>query len=147
MPSPLLLDRLLLVSHLFQRDMTRAFAGTDLTEARMAVLWVVHHGGPQTQQAIAAELALTPRTVSAHIDSLEASGHVRRTAHATDRRAHVVQLTEEGAELMRRTAAEHEELSGALRASVAPADRAALDRGLDAIAERLQQLMAAQDAR
>lgn len=147
MPSSLLLDRLLLVSHLFQRDMARAFAGTDLSEARMAVLWTVHHSGPVTQQAIASALDLTARTVSAHVDSLEVSGHVRRVIHPTDRRAHLVELTPQGAELMQRTAEEHAELSRTLRDAVAPRDRDALERGLDAVAARLRELIAeAEDA-
>ncbi|RZI84566.1 MAG: MarR family transcriptional regulator [Microbacterium sp.] len=141
MPDPLLLDRLLLVSHLFQRDMARAFAGTELSEARMAVLWTVHHAGPATQQAIAAALDLTPRTVSAHVDVLEASGHVHRAPHPHDRRAHLVGLTTAGAALMDRTAAEHAELSDTLRSAVAPADRDALERGLDAVTARLRELI------
>jgi DNA-binding MarR family transcriptional regulator len=141
MPEPLLLDRLLLISHLFQRDMARAFADTALSEARMAVLWTVHHSGPVTQQVIATTLDLTARTVSAHVDSLEASGHVRRAPHPGDRRAHLVELTTEGAALMRRTTAEHAELSGMLREAVAPDDREALERGLDAVAARLRDLI------
>ncbi len=146
MPDPLLLDRLLLVSHLFQRDMARAFAGTELSEARMAVLWTLHHAGPVTQQAIATALDLTPRTVSAHVDALEASGHVHRAPHPHDRRAHLVELTPTGDTLMQRTAAEHAELSAMLRAAVAPADRDALERGLDAVTARLRELITEAEA-
>lgn len=146
MPAPLLLDRLLLVSHLFQRDMEREYAGSALSEARMAVLWTVHHAGPVTQQAIASELDLTPRTISAHVDALEASGHVERTAHPGDRRAHLVALTAEGARLMRVTVARHADLSAQLRDAVSPGDLAALERGLDAVAARLAELIAAEAA-
>lgn len=146
MPEPLLLDRLLLVAHLFQRDMAREYAGTALSEARMAVLWTVHHAGPLTQQAIAGALDLTARTVSAHVDALEASGHLRRAAHPGDRRAHLVELTASGASLMQRTVDEHGELSATLRDAVAPADREALERGLDAVAARLRELIADAEA-
>lgn len=141
MPDPLLLDRLLLVSHLFQQDMAREYDGTPLSEARMAVLWTVHHAGPVTQQAIAESLALTPRTISAHVDALETSGHLRRTAHPGDRRAHLVALAPDGAALMERTVVRHADLSAQLRAAVAPADRDALERGLDAVAARLAELI------
>jgi DNA-binding MarR family transcriptional regulator len=144
MPAPLLLDRLLLVSHLFQQDMAREYADTPLSEARMAVLWTVHHSGPVTQQAIAATLDLTPRTISAHVDALETSGHLRRTAHPDDRRAHLVALTPDGAALMRETVIRHADLSAQLRDAVAPADREALERGLDAVAARLTELIAAE---
>jgi len=142
MPAPLLLDRLLLVSHLFQQDMAREYAGTPLSEARMAVLWTVHHAGPVTQQAIAETLDLTPRTISAHVDALEGSGHLRRTAHPDDRRAHLVALTPDGTALMSETVERHAELSAQLRAAVAPADRDALERGLEAVAARLTELIA-----
>jgi DNA-binding MarR family transcriptional regulator len=146
MPEPLLLDRLLLVSHLFQQDMAREYAGTALSEARVAVLWTIHHAGPVTQQAIASALGLTPRTISAHVDALEASGHVERTAHPDDRRAHLVALTPMGGALMDRTVASHADLSAQLLAAVAPADRAALERGLDAVAAALTELIAAHAA-
>ena len=48
-----ILDKLLLIANLLQRDMARAFAGTPLTEARVSVLWVLQTLGPSTQQAIA----------------------------------------------------------------------------------------------
>ncbi len=146
MPAPRLLDRLLLVSHLFQQDMAREYAGTPLSEARMAVLWTVHHAGPVTQQTIAETLDLTPRTISSHVDALEASGHLLRTAHPNDRRAHLVALTPDGAALMRETVERHAELNAQLRAAVAPADRDALDRGLEAVTARLIELIAAEAA-
>jgi len=146
MPAPLLLDRLLLVSHLFQQDMEREYAGTPLSEARVAVLWTVHHAGPVTQQTIASELGVTARTISAHVDALEASGHVERTAHPGDRRAHLIALTPAGTTLMERTVERHADLSGELRRAVDPADRAALERGLDAVATRLAELIAAEPA-
>lgn len=145
MPERLLLDRLLLIADLFQRDMARAFAGTELSGARMAVLWVVHHSGPATQQALATELDVTPRNISALVDALETAGFVRRAPHPADRRAHLVELTGAGVELMTRTAREHAELSARLLDAVAGDDRAALERGLDAIAVRLAQLIAEAD--
>jgi DNA-binding MarR family transcriptional regulator len=139
----LLLDRLLLIADLFERDMARAFAGTPLSSARMAVLWTVHHSGPLSQQAVAHALDVSPRNVSALVDALESAGYARRAAHPTDRRAFLIELTETGMALMENTAREHEELSDALLSSVDAADRAALERGLSAISERLAELMAA----
>ena len=142
MPDRLLLDRLLLIADLFQRDMARTFAGTELSGARMAVLWVVHHSGPVTQQTLAAALDVTPRNISALVDAMEAAGYVHRAPHPSDRRAHLVELTDAGAELMAETTREHAELSGRLLDAVDPEDRHALERGLDAIATRLAQLIA-----
>jgi DNA-binding MarR family transcriptional regulator len=146
MPAPVLLDRLLEVSELFQRDMARAFDGTALSSARMRVLWVIHHTGPLTQQSLATHLGVTPRNVSGLVDALEATGFVARSPHPTDRRATLVTLTATGAQLMARTVREHADLSTTLLAAVQPDDRASLERGLDAVLARLRGLVADAEA-
>jgi DNA-binding MarR family transcriptional regulator len=45
------------------------------------------------------ELGVTPRNVTTLVDGLEAEGLVRRVAHPTDRRATVVEITPQGAEM------------------------------------------------
>ncbi|ROR90758.1 MarR family winged helix-turn-helix transcriptional regulator [Nocardioides aurantiacus] len=136
-----LFDTLLLVTHLLRQDMARAFDGTPLTEARVAVLWVLQTTGPSTQQQVAAALEVSARNVSALVDALEGSGHVVRTPHPTDRRAVLLELTPTAGELMARMQVEHAVAEAALREAVAPEDRAAFERGLDAVATRLQELV------
>ena len=136
-----ILDRLLLIGALFDHDMARAFAGTPLSPARMRVLWVVHHSGPLTQQALAHALEVSPRNVTALVDALEEAGYLDRGAHPTDRRAVLVSLTALGVELMETTTREHAELSATLLDAVRPEDRAAVERGIEAIADRLAELV------
>lgn len=138
-----LLDRLLLITDLFERDMARAFAGTPLSGPRMAVLWTVHHSGPLAQHAVAEALSVSARNVSALIDALAAAGYVRRAPDPSDRRVFLIELTEEGTSLMETTEREHHELSSTLLDSVNPDDRPALERGLAAISDRLAELLAA----
>lgn len=144
--EPTLLDRLLLINDLLQRDLERAFAGTTLSTSRMHVLWVLQHEGAVTQQTLAERLEVTPRNISGLVDALEETGFVRRGPHPTDRRAHLVELTHDGAALMERTVREHAELSADLLAAVAPRDREALTRGLDAVSARFAELLAAASA-
>ena len=146
MHTPILLDRLLEVGELFQRDMARAFDGTALSSARMRVLWVIHHTGPLTQQSLATHLEVTPRNISGLVDALEATGFVARGSHPTDRRATLVTLTATGVQLMARTVREHTDLSATLLDAVQPEDRAALERGLDAVLARLRELVAEAEA-
>ena len=134
-----ILDRLLFIGALFERDMARAFAGTPLSAARMRVLWVVHHSGAMTQQSLAHALEVSPRNVTALVDVLEEAGYLHREPHPTDRRAVLVRLTARGADLMAKTAQEHVELSRTLLDAVAPEDRAAVERGVEAIADRLTE--------
>lgn len=138
----LLLDRLLLIGDLFQRDMARAFDGTGLTTARVHLLWVLQHAGPSTQRDLARLCDVTPRNITGLVDGLEESGHVRRTPHPTDRRAVLVELTPSAATTMAEMQREHAELNATLLAAVAPKDRAALERGIAAIASHLETLVA-----
>lgn len=136
-----ILSKLLAISDLLQRDMARAFAGTPLTDARVAVLWIVQTLGPSTQQAIADALRMSARNVSGMVDVLESHGYVIRSPHPTDRRAVIVTLTPPAAEQMDVMQREHAELTETLLAAVASEDRPAFQRGLDAIAGRLEELV------
>ena len=144
--TTLLLDRLLQIADLFQKDMARAFDGSGLTPARVHLLWVLVHEGPSTQQALARACDVSARNITGLVDGLEHSGHVRRTPHPTDRRAVLVELTEQAAEMMRRMQREHVELNDTLLAAIAPEDREAVDRGLTGVAERLSALLAEAEA-
>ncbi len=140
--EPRLLDRLLQIADLFRKDMARAFAGTGLTPARVHVLWALQHAGPSTQQALAGLCGVTPRNITALVDALEGTGHVRRTPHPTDRRAVLVELTPDAVATMTRMQQDHQELSASLLSAVAPEDRDAVERGVAAIAEHLAALVA-----
>lgn len=141
------LDRLLQIGELFQRDLANHFTGTALSTARIRVLWELVHLGPSTQQTLATRLEVSARNVTTLVDALETAGYVRRTPHPTDRRATIVELTAEANDFMTRMQRDHAELSATLLGAVAPEDRAAVERGLAAIAERLTALVADDEAR
>ena len=136
-----ILDRILEVSSLLQQDMSRAFAGTELTETRVHALWVLQHHGELTQQALAGELGVTARSVSALVDGLERTGYLRRRPDSHDRRAVRLVLTSDAAAMMQRMQRDHETLSSTLQGAIAPEDREAFDRGLDAVRSQLAQLI------
>lgn len=138
------LDKLLAISDLFQRDMARAFAGTPLTPARVAVLWTLQLHGCSTQQALAGALDVSARNISALVDALEANDYVHRTPHPSDRRAVIVKLTPMAEELMETMQREHAALGTTLLAAVASADIPAFERGIDAVIARLTELVAAE---
>lgn len=144
--TPPLLDRLLQIGDLFQKDMARAFDGTTLTPSRVHLLWMLQHAGPSTQQALAHLCEVSPRNITGLVDALEQSGHVRRTPHPTDRRSVIVELTAVATETMTQMQREHDELNTTLLDAVAPADRAAVARGVEAIAHRLEELVSAASA-
>lgn len=140
--QPTVFDTLLGISSLLHRDMARAFAGTPLTESRVAVLWIIQTTpGITTQQTVADALGVSARNVSGLVDALEAGGYVRRAPHPTDRRAVALELTETSSALMSTMQREHADLTETLMSAVAPDDRAGFLRGLAAISGRLEQLV------
>jgi DNA-binding MarR family transcriptional regulator len=70
-----------------------------LTVARAEVVWVLAHRGPMRQRDLAEELRVSPRNVTGLLDSLEATGFVVRRQHPQDRRAVLVELTDNGREV------------------------------------------------
>jgi DNA-binding MarR family transcriptional regulator len=146
-PEITVLDRLLEISELFQKDIARAFDGTPLTAARVWLLWELQLSGPSTQHALATRLGVSPRNITGLVDALEAAGYVARSPHPSDRRATIVSLAASARRMMAEMQREHSELTAELLTAVNPADRPALERGVDAIAARLRELIAADEAR
>lgn len=72
--------------------------GIGLTDA--SALGHLFHGGPQSPSQIAVRLNLTPASVTALADRLDAAGFLSRTPHPRDRRQNVLALTPAGIELM-----------------------------------------------
>jgi DNA-binding MarR family transcriptional regulator len=66
------------------------------TPARMRLLGALHCKGPQIMCGLGEQLGVTPRQVTNLVDALEVEGLVRRTAHPTDRRATVIEITCQG---------------------------------------------------
>lgn len=140
------LDRLLEIHVLLQRDLARALEGNGLTTARTHLLWELRRLGPTTQQALAAALEVSPRNVTGLVDGLESSGFVVRAPHPTDRRATLVSLTELGELTMGEMATQHVELSQQLVGDMSQADVRKLAKGLDTVAGRLRTLVEAEEA-
>lgn len=95
-------DRLLFLAALTARfsasylRQMRSRTAEDLNFSDMRVLEILQSEGPTIMREIAESLGMTPRNMTAIIDSLEESGLVRRTPHQSDRRATVVALTNAG---------------------------------------------------
>ncbi|WJL94684.1 MarR family transcriptional regulator [Microbacterium sp. ET2] len=138
-----ILDGVMRLAELVQRDMAEPFAGTSLTVSRAALLWVLQSTGPSTQQALATALKVSPRNVTGLVDALEASGHVERAPHPTDRRATLVTLTGLGLDVMQQMVAQREQMADDLVAELAPAEEAALAAGLKKLADRYEIMLAA----
>jgi DNA-binding MarR family transcriptional regulator len=90
------LDRVLELTVLLGRDSADSLARVGLTESRAHLVWQLQQRGPCTQATLAADLHVTPRTITALVDALVDTGFVTREPHPTDRRATLVTFTERG---------------------------------------------------
>ena len=136
------LDRVLLLHHLVQADLTRFEREEGLSTPRVHLLWVLGSTGQSTQQALARALEVTPRNVTGLVDGLVASGHVTREPHPGDRRATLVTLTELGTRTVDGLTSSHADLAQRLFGDV-PADRLAVfNEVLDETTQRFARLMA-----
>src|ERR1700722_17279812 len=63
---------------------------------RLRLLEQLHCEGPDMMRVLGDQLGLSPRNMTAFVDSLEEEGLVVRRAHPSDRRAVVIELTDAG---------------------------------------------------
>jgi DNA-binding MarR family transcriptional regulator len=132
-----LLERLFELGVRLTDSMDRGLANSGLTRARGELLWRLGREGPQTQRALSRLLDCTPRNVTGLVDALEASGHVARGPHPTDRRATVVRLTEKGKSEASAMDAEYAAAADGLLGGFDPAELTAFTTTLEAILSRL----------
>lgn len=141
------LNHLLALTMLFDKDMRRAFEKARLTAARTHLLWELGRLGPSTQNALAKALDVSPRNVTLLVDKLEELGYVARNPHPSDRRATLVTLTDRGTHVMARMAKEHHLLASELTSGFSDTDVERLAQDLARIEARLRQLIDADKER
>jgi DNA-binding MarR family transcriptional regulator len=106
--------------------------------ARMRLLGALHCGGPKIMSGISDELGVTRRNITALVDGLEEEGLVRRLPHPTDRRATVIELTDEGGRTMDTLYDEHRRAVATLFEGLSEDDRQELVRLLGLLREGLR---------
>jgi len=116
-------------------DFLKCVAPLQLTPAQFSVLLLLEKNPGRNQTEVAGALGILRPNFVAMLDGLESRGLCARARSATDRRSHVLSLTEKGRSALARArriiAAKHEARLSALLGS---ADRAALLRILAKIA-------------
>jgi DNA-binding MarR family transcriptional regulator len=141
------LDRVLELTVLLGRDMTDSLAREGLTESRAHLLWQLQQRGPCTQRTLAADLHVTPRTITALVDGLVATGFVTREPHPSDRRATLVTFTERGRTTAQALLDGHRQLARQLFAGLPDDAFNGFEAGLLHVLTRLRGVLAAQEPR
>jgi DNA-binding MarR family transcriptional regulator len=143
-PQPDPAIRLVEVVRAFERAYSRWVqslleSGCGSTPARMRLLGVLHCKGPQIMSDLGDVLGVTARQVTNLVDALEGERLVRRAAHPTDRRATVIEITAEGAEVAGQFWQPfHENLAGLFR-GLPENDQRELLRVLEALLDTLRR--------
>jgi DNA-binding MarR family transcriptional regulator len=140
------LDRLLELTVLVGQDMTDSLAREGLTESRTHVLWQLQQRGPCIQAVLAADLHVTPRTITALVDGLVATGFVTREPHPSDRRATLVTFTSQGRATAQALVDDHRRLARQLFANLPTGDLDAFDVGLLHVITQIRSALAAKIA-
>lgn len=124
-------------------QVTRTFAeridSAGLTPKQVGLLAVVGTGRARSQREIASQMRVAPSLVVSLVDRLVGLGAVRRTRSRTDRRAHMIEITDEGRRLLALGADAAQRLDAELRASLSPAGRSALDTLLGELPDPLAE--------
>jgi DNA-binding MarR family transcriptional regulator len=140
-PDPAL--RLVEVHCAFGRAFSRwahsIIESTGGSPARMRLLGVLHCKGPQIMCDLGDELDVTARQVTNLVDALEAKGLVHRAAHPTDRRATVIEITPQGAELAGKMWRSFQEQVAGLFRDLPQADQRELLRLLETLLDALRR--------
>lgn len=94
-PLRRLVDQTAAFAHAYLRWIDEQ-ASDGLTLPRLRLVERLHCKGPDKMGILADELGLSPRNMTVLVDGLEDEGLVKRVPHTTDRRATVIEATQEG---------------------------------------------------
>jgi DNA-binding MarR family transcriptional regulator len=109
-----------------------------LTASRAHLLLLVAEHGPSSQRELAGLLRVTPRTVTALVDGLQATGFVTREPDATDRRVARVTMTAAGEAASRAMLDGRRRLAHALLGDLSAERLNRFDAGLRHVLERFR---------
>ena len=107
--------------------------GKGLTTTQMHTLEILGVHGPLRMKELADRLGVTTGTLTIQADRLENKDLVRRVPHPTDRRSHVIEMTDTGHALFEEHNRHHLDLTREITAGLDDAEREAFARCLDKI--------------
>ena len=139
-------ERYLAVHHRMFRAVNDEMNGCGLSMARTKVLRRLHEQGPTRQNVLAADLGLSPHSITDIVDGLERLGMAERRPDPTDRRAKLVAITDAGEAGLDVANVTRERLLKQIFGALSEADRAPFLRQLDGMDEAARGLISASAA-
>ena len=115
------------------RELRKETEQLGVTARQVTLLWLVKRSPGLALAELAAEEGISPPAMSGHVDRLERAGLLQRVRSTEDRRRVGLELTDEGARLLRRVRARRTTwLTQRLR-DLQPADLAAVEAAIPAL--------------
>lgn len=111
----------------------------DIGYTHARALHLLRCKGPQIMSELGDDLGITPRYVTVLIDHMEQSGLVRRRPHPNDRRATLIELTDDGHRMCGATGDEHVEAAAELLRALSPEQQHALLEAMQTLLAELQR--------
>ena len=136
-------EQYLAVHHRMLRAVNEQMSECGLSMARTKVLMRLREHGPTRQSVLAADLGLSPHSITDVVDALERQGLAERRPDPTDRRAKLVAITDAGEAALDVANATRERLLKQIFGSLSEADRATFLRLLDGLDEAARRLISA----
>jgi DNA-binding MarR family transcriptional regulator len=134
-----LMEQFRAIAHASHNRTNARMSAAGLSLARFRVLQALASGGRLRMNELSAALGVVPRTVTTIIDALENDRMVTRLADPADRRATLLEITQEGRSQLRRLRALHDAAAAELFEVLTPTEKQQLAR-------LLHRLQAAADA-
>jgi DNA-binding MarR family transcriptional regulator len=138
LPNRQLVEQALHFSKAFLRWVDGRGEGS-LSYPRLRVMESLHCNGPARMRDLADELSLPARNLTTIADGLEAEDLVRRTAHPTDRRVTLLELTAAGREAVAEALAPRLLQISALFDVLPPAEKTTLLVALETLAKTIDE--------
>ncbi|MCU1504496.1 MAG: hypothetical protein JWM12_3850 [Ilumatobacteraceae bacterium] len=126
--------------------MTNALGALSLDTRGVVVLKTISNASAPNQLAIAHAAAIDKTTLVAVLDDLERNGLVRRVPDPNDRRARVVELTDDGRRMLGWAEAAGGDIQQTVLDALDPADRDALLRSLPLLINAIDRVTSGVDA-
>jgi DNA-binding MarR family transcriptional regulator len=123
-----LMEQFRAIAHASHNRTNARMSAAGLSLARFRVLQALASGGRLRMNELSAALGVAPRTVTTIIDALENDRMVARLADPADRRATLLEITDEGLSQLRRLRALHDAAAAELFEVLTPTEQQQLAR-------------------
>lgn len=115
------------------RELRRETEQTGITARQATLLWLVKRSPGLSLAELAAEEGISPPAMCGHVDRLEKAGLIERVRGTRDRRRVGLQLTDEGARVLRNVRARRTTWLARRLATLEPDDLGAIEGAVPAL--------------